>query len=308
MIESNTTAKESTMANRTEAEMRVTHHRRATRFFWVWLVLATSLSLVGNVVHAWVGHSAAPDTGTRVLAAAVAAVPPTILLLSIHGIAVLVRAGASGAVYRTSVAATGALGCGAFALSFVALADLARMAGVPAALAPVLPLIVDLAIAVATLALVAVGDRPAPRARAARTAKAAASAHVERDGAPPMQRTDALDDGAVQHGDAARATTHDAPMRQTAAAVIDAAQRSDGAPVPAPEHLERAARIAASGAVAKGQDDIAAVLAGRAEGLSGRRIADVTGLNPRTVSKILAANAELDEDTADQPERVLAAV
>ena len=64
---------------------------------------------------------------------------------------------------------------GAFMLSFVALRDFAVIAGVRPGLAPVLPLVIDLAIGVATLALVAIGDKPARRTRNA-TGSAAATA------------------------------------------------------------------------------------------------------------------------------------
>ena len=121
----------------TLAEVTQRNHRRAVRFFWTWLILATSVSLAGNVAHAWL--TAAP--ATRWLAACVAAVPPTVLLLAVHGLAVLAKVTASGAVYRAAVAATGALAVGAFILSFVALRDLAVIAGIRPGLASVLPLV-----------------------------------------------------------------------------------------------------------------------------------------------------------------------
>jgi hypothetical protein len=138
-------------------EMAARHHRRAVRFFWAWLAGATLVSLAGNVTHALM---AAP-AGSRWLAAAVATVPPTVLLAAVHGVAVLVKVNASGAVYRASVATTGALAVGAFVLSFVKLRDLAVMAGIAPSFAAVLPLVIDVAVAVATTALVAVGDKPA---------------------------------------------------------------------------------------------------------------------------------------------------
>lgn len=70
-------------------------------------------------------------------------------------------------MYRGSVAATGTLALGAFTLSFVALRHLAIIAGIRSELAPILPVVIDLAIGVATLALVAIGDKPARRVRTA---------------------------------------------------------------------------------------------------------------------------------------------
>lgn len=166
-------------ANLTQVDLIRRNHRRAVRFFWGWLILATWVSLAGNVAHAWL---TAPS-GTRWLASCVAAVPPTVLLLSVHGLAVLAKVTASGAVYRAAVSATGALAFGAFTLSFVALRDLAIIAGIRPEHAPVLPMVIDLAIGVATLALVAIGDKPARKPRiatstATRTQSAGATATV----------------------------------------------------------------------------------------------------------------------------------
>ena len=72
------------------AEVGTRQHRHATRFFWGWLLGATLVSLAGNMTHAWM---AAPSS-TRWLAVAVAAVPPAVLLAAVHGVAVLVGAGA----------------------------------------------------------------------------------------------------------------------------------------------------------------------------------------------------------------------
>ncbi|QZH65040.1 DUF2637 domain-containing protein [Mycolicibacterium farcinogenes] len=183
----------------TQADITRRNHDRAVRFFWTWLILATWLSLAGNVAHACLSTSAVAQW----LAACVAAVPPTVLLLSVHALAVLAKTAASGAVYRAAVAATAVLAVGAFILSFVALRDLAVIAGIRPGLAPVLPLVIDLAIGVATLALVAIGDKPARRVRnaargmaspatttttpnrATTTEKRALATTATRNGAPP---------------------------------------------------------------------------------------------------------------------------
>ena len=72
-----------------------------------------------------------------------------------------------GAVYRAVVTATGALALGAFILSLVALRDLAVIAGIRTDHAPILPLVIDLAIGAETLALVAIAGKPARKARTA---------------------------------------------------------------------------------------------------------------------------------------------
>ena len=105
-----------------------------------------------------------------------AAVPPIALLAAVHGIALAVRAGASGGVYRWAIAAVAVIGAGAFMLSFRALRDLLIQTGTPPAWAWVFPAIIDTAVAVSTMMLVALGDKPARRTR---TATAPASAQVK---------------------------------------------------------------------------------------------------------------------------------
>jgi hypothetical protein len=107
-------------------------------------------------------------------------VPPIALLAALHGIALAVRAGASGRVYWWAVTATGLIGLGAFAVSFLALRDLMLAIGYSAATAWAFPAIVDTAVAVATVMLVGLGDK---RARRKRTATTPASTQN-----PAMQR------------------------------------------------------------------------------------------------------------------------
>jgi hypothetical protein len=63
-----------------------------------------------------------------------------------------------------------ALAVGAFLPSFVALRDLAVLAGIAPEFAAVLPVVIDVAVAAAITALVAVGDKPARRTRNAPSA------------------------------------------------------------------------------------------------------------------------------------------
>jgi hypothetical protein len=58
-----------------------------------------------------------------------AAVPPVALLAAVHGIALAVRAVASGRVYCWAVSAVAAIRAGAFGLSFLSLRDLMRSIG-----------------------------------------------------------------------------------------------------------------------------------------------------------------------------------
>src|ERR1700751_4033984 len=103
----------------TQTEITQKNHRRAVRFFWCFLIGATTVSLVGNITHAVL-----PYIPRIVIQVGAATVPPIALLAAVHGIALAVRAGASGRVYRWAVAAFAAIGVGVFSVSFLALRDL----------------------------------------------------------------------------------------------------------------------------------------------------------------------------------------
>ncbi len=222
------------------------------------------MSLAGNITHAWL--TAPPPT--RWLAAAVAAVPPAVLLAAVHGVAVLVGAGASGLTYRGAVAATGALAAGAFLLSFVALRDLAVMAGVASGLAVVLPLVIDLAVGVATVALVAVGDKPTPRSTTT-TVPAAAGA------APTLAAADA--------GPPARSTATPAPA-------VVAPVASVGATVDA---ASRAAALVAAKVTRQPVGTVQAILEAHEGGDALNRIAADLGVHHSAVRRVLdAAHAQ----------------
>ena len=107
------------MSTPTQTEITLKNHRRAVRFFWGFLIGATMVSLIGNIAHAVL-----PYIPRIVIQIGAAAVPPIALLAAVHGIALAVRAGASGRVYRWAVSAVAVIGVGAFAVSFLALRDL----------------------------------------------------------------------------------------------------------------------------------------------------------------------------------------
>ena len=67
--------------------------------------------------------------------------------------------------YRWAFSAVAAIGGGAFAVSFLGLRDLMGDIGYSSATAWIFPAIIDTAVAVSTLMLVALGDKPARRSR-----------------------------------------------------------------------------------------------------------------------------------------------
>ena len=169
-----------------QTEITQRSHRRAVRFFWYFLIGATSVSLIGNITHAVLPYIPRID-----IQIGAAAVPPIALLAAVHGIALAVRAGASGRVYCWAIAAVAVIGAGAFMLSFRTLRDLLIQTGTPPAWAWVFPAIIDTAVAVSTLMLVALGDKPARRARTVTSSTGTQTPTMQRLAQAPTQNAKA---------------------------------------------------------------------------------------------------------------------
>ncbi|BBX86915.1 DUF2637 domain-containing protein [Mycolicibacterium aubagnense] len=223
-----------TPTTRTAVEIDARHRRSAIRFFWTWLILTTCVSLAGNTTHAWL---TAPHDN-RWLAVWVAAVAP-------------------------------ALAVGAFVLSFIALRDLAVIAGIQPRLALVLPLVIDLAIGVATLALVAVGDKPAGRVpTATRSATVTPAPHRDTTKATPATAATRVRDDAAP------------PKAQSATSIADSSIR------------ELAVQLVAQKATRKPVDTVTEVLAAHGQGHPLNRIAKQVGIHHSVASRIIDAAAE----------------
>lgn len=131
-------------------------HGRARAFFWTVLFAATGVSIAANAAHANLVVTDVPG----VLAAAVATVPPVVLLVATEGLSILVRTHQrSSWTYRWAVAMTVFLALAAFALSFFSLRDLAIRCGIHPWLAWLWPLVVDVCIAQCTVVLQALNHR-----------------------------------------------------------------------------------------------------------------------------------------------------
>lgn len=255
----------------TQVEITQRNHRRAVRFFWCLLGGATLVSLAGNVAHAVLPYLA--PVGLQIGAAAI---PPIVLLAAVHGVALAVRAGASGAVYRWAVAAVAAIGVGAFALSFIALRDLMQTIGYSPAIAWVFPAIVDTAVAVATLMLVALGGKPARRTGRTTAAASARPVRAQAAAQRPVQ-------GAL------KTRTAPAPRAGTAHAPVLHAVPAAGAD---PDTGALARALVDAGATTKSVDQVAEVLAAHVHGAAITRIAANTGMHHKTVRTIINAATE----------------
>jgi Protein of unknown function (DUF2637) len=275
------------MSTPTPIEIAVRHHARAVRFFWCFLTGATTVSLIGNIAHAVL-----PYLPRVVIQIGAAAVPPIVLLAAVHGIALAVRAGASGRVYRWAVSAVAVIGAGAFMLSFRALRDLLIETGTPPAWAWIFPAIIDTAVAVSTLMLVALGDKPARRSRTLTSSTGTQTPTMQRLAQTPTQNAKAEVTPFAPTG--ARAQT-------SASVQPDPAQTGQGSahtkanPVDAESaqvDANLASELIASGVTTQPVETVIAVLAASRDGASINAAAKASGINYRTAQRIVNAATE----------------
>jgi hypothetical protein len=264
----------------TRADITQRSHQRAVRFFWGLLIGATLVSLTGNVVHAVL-----PYLPLVVVQIGAAAVPPIALLAAVHGIALAVRAGASGKVYYWAIGAVAVIGAGAFALSFLALSGLMLVIGYGPATAWIFPAIIDTAVAVSTLMLVSLGEKPVRRAR---TVTTPAGTHIR----TPRSLGQVAAQSAKAHVKGPGTTIGRVPT--SASAQPDPTQRvQDSAQTDATEvDAELASALVASGVTTQPVETVIAVLAESRDGASINAAAKASGINYRTAKRIVEAAAE----------------
>ena len=265
------------MSTPTQTEVAAKSHRRAVRFFWFFLFGATTVSLIGNIAHAVLSY-----LPRIVIQIGAAAVPPIALLAAVHGIALAVRAGASGRVYHWAIAAVVVIGAGAFMLSFRTLRDLLIQTGTPPAWAWVFPAIIDTAVGVSTLMLVALGDKPARRTR---TATAPASAQVKASAPPAPKPVSAPPRPHSVRADHVASSAKSASVDPALLAASASAQRADAGA----DHAALAQALVDAGATTKPAAVVASILSAHAEGTALNRIASNAGIHHKTVSKIIDA-------------------
>jgi Protein of unknown function (DUF2637) len=281
----------------TQTEITQRNHRRAVRFFWCLLIGATTVSLLGNVVHAILAYI--PHVVIQIGAAAI---PPIALLAAVHGIALAVRAGASGRVYCLAVGAVAVIGLGAFTVSFLALCGLMQAIGYSSTTAWLFPVIIDTAVAVSTLMLVALGDKPARRTRTGTASANAQSPTIRplvqppKDGAKGQARRLKRTGRQLQGMQAERVQTSASVQPDPAQTVQDSAH-TEATQV----DVGLASELIASGVTTQPLETVIAVLAASRDGASINAAAKASGINYRTAQRIVQA-------AADQRQRQLAVV
>ena len=246
------------------------------------------MSLIGNVVHA-VWHL----IPLVLIQIGTAAVPPLFHLAVVHGIALSVRAGASGTVYRWAVMSAAVIGVGAFVLSFRALRDLLTQMGTPPAWAWLFPAVIDTAVGVSTMMLVALGDKPVRRAPrlGAQTAPAQKAAQTPSQSAKPKVNVTAP--GAARRPEKQAVRTPTSPWlqcdtAQTARTTAQTEAAQSDAEI-ASADVDLASELIASGVTTQPVETVIAVLTASHNGASINAAAKASAINYRTAQRIVEA-------------------
>lgn len=252
-------------------------HTAAARFFWTVLVLATMASIGGNVTHAVLKANSGPLVA---VAAAVAMVPPIVLLAATHSVGLLVRTRSSGPIYLAALVMTvGLAGC-AFALSFDSLWELAVNAGVRRGIAWLWPLSIDVSIAQATLALLSLTRRRAAEASA--TNPMGEQSEQSLAGLTALNTASPVRDKQIPTLNGHRRRT-DAPMRAVTPTVLSAAT----------DWSEVADTLVRDGVTTKSITEVVEALQLWEVGTPPNTIARRLGLHRDTVTKITTAAEDL---------------
>lgn len=259
-----------------------------------------------TVLCVFIGITVAGNTGHVLLvgaehpipAAALAAVPPLALVLITHGLTGRIGRG-GGAVFWIGAAGAFAVAGGAFWISWVTLRDLtAQLLNCGPAVASVMPLIIDVTIAVASAMAVAAHRRELVHAHQESVAQVLTAAPVTVPAAVPVSMSTAP---AVQQSDA-QLSTGDAQVQHIGAQVLTA-------PEPAQEPAADTAHFPAQEAAASGDapdttaqsDEFPAQRAEANTAQSGRVLALVHkgGAQPATGAQV---SDEQPMRTAQQPD------
>jgi Protein of unknown function (DUF2637) len=270
-----------------DADVGVMRERkRAARFFWMWLIVATSMSVTANVAHA-VLHAPA---NTVALAAGAALVPPVVLLAATHSVALLVRSRAGGIAYWSALLMTLGLATCAFVLSFDALRSLAITLGLPVSIAWLWPCAIDVAIAQATLCLLSLSREGGIATADGRAAESRADAR---------RPSPAIGEQRPRTASPAANARADAKNRQRTLPPVPIASSVDpvGEPSEYPAAIGRWMPIAESivqeGVTSKDPALVATILAQREAGMPPSTIGRTFKVHHTTVGRILSAVEEL---------------
>lgn len=271
----------------TRREAEAVEHQATTatlradrRFLWLWLTISTALSVCGNIGHAAL---TVPPGTAQYLAIGWAAAPPTLLMLAVHGLPTLTRMMSSEHSDRLlSIVVWGVVAV-TFLWSAFGIHDFTAALGVPAALAWVAPLGIDLSVFGATRGLVLTSPIAA-RLKVGAQPQRAAQPQVSKVPAPTSAPRQATSTATT----APRPASPGAPAAPRPAS-SSAPQGSGDAPTPAPETVALAERIVESRAVRQPVHVVARILE-MAESESRKAVIEKrAGVHHSVVTKIMEA-------------------
>jgi Protein of unknown function (DUF2637) len=256
------------------------------RFYWSWLVFATTVSVLGNITHALL---VAPS-GFRLLAAVASVVPPAFVLGSTHSVALSLRTRRFAAAYVTGLLMTIGIAPCAFVLSFDALRALAVMLGWPPDRAWLFPVAIDVSIAQATFGLLWLAPESTQSAHPAPTALEDQPAAVSSSPGPR--------DRLVRNGTAMGSDPIAVPVRQSNETNEVVTTVNDARTLPASKTettrwKHTAHQLVRNGTTSKDPEIVAAILAEHAAGTPPSTISRRRGVHHSTVGRILAGAADL---------------
>ena len=176
-------------------------------------------------------------------------------------------------------------------MSFLALRDLMRVIGYNSAVAWVFPAIIDTAVAVSTLMLVALGDKPARRTRILTTPSNTQTSTMRRLAQPgrgaKAEVTPVAPTRAAQTVQVRQVLTS-ASVQPDPAPAVQVSAQTEATNVDA----DLASELIASGVTTQPVETVIAVLAARRAGASINAAAKTSGINYRTAQRIVEAAAE----------------
>ncbi|SID68546.1 Protein of uncharacterised function (DUF2637) [Mycobacteroides abscessus subsp. abscessus] len=276
----------STYTTRREAEAQATSTtlRSDRRFLWLWLTVATMLSVCGNIGHAWL---TVPTGSAQALAIGWAAAPPCLLMLAVHALPTLSRMLGSQTTDRLLQTVVWGVTCGAFGWSAFGIHDFTSALGVPAALAWVAPLVIDLSVFGATRGLVLTAPLVA-RLKVGAPAPRTASPQVSNRPATPTATRPTTSSAPTAAPPAPRNVSPAAPATPRPASPT-APQGTSDAPTPAPETVALAEKIVESRAVRQPVHTVARILELSESESRKNVIADRVGVHHSVITKTLEA-------------------
>jgi hypothetical protein len=178
------------------------------------------------------------------------------------------------------------------AVSFLALRDLMLVIGYSSATAWIFPAIIDTAVAVSTMMLVALGDKPARRARTVTSSTGTQTPTTQRLAQPPTQNAKAeVTPFAPTSARAQTSTSVQPDPPQTVQGSAFAKAKPVDAEV-AQVDANLASELIASGLTTQPVETVIAVLAVIRDGASINAAAKASGINYRTAQRIVQAAAE----------------